>query len=76
MTGKVGVSGIPMQFVDDFNLLIDFPYIFGALVVGYLYMDISFHNEVAALTQLVQLILNTIQQFLQYESADNRSHEY
>jgi hypothetical protein len=61
MSTKELRNSIPMQPINNLDLLIELPNILRALVLRNLNIDIPLHDELTPMLQLVQLAIDTIQ---------------
>lgn len=59
-----------MKLIDDPDLIINLPDILRPLMLANLYVDIPIDDELAPIVQLAKLIVETVQQPFEDESAD------
>lgn len=76
MSTKELWNSIAMQPIDDLHLIIEKSDILSPFILRNLYVDISLRDELALMLKLVQLAMNTIQQYLEDYCANYRNHDY
>ena len=64
-----------MQPINNLDLIIKLPYILSTIILRNLNIDIPVHNELAPMFKLIQLLINTIQQSLQNDGADDGTQD-
>lgn len=70
MSCKVRLVTIPVQFIDDFDSLVDSFHILGFLIIWYFYVYISISDEFAPLVKMIQFLINRIHDLLHYDTND------